>query len=262
MSNLFDITGRTALVTGASRSIGKAIALGLARHGADVAVNCIPELDALAGQPTAGDSLCEEIRGLGRRAILVPANPGEDGAPAKLVSSVNERLGPIDILVLCASVQYTAPYPEITREQFDHQVDLNFRASLELMQATIPTMAARNWGRLLTIGSIQQIRPHREMAVYAALKSAQYNLCMLMAREHAAHGVTANNIAPGFIDTDRNQAVRDRPALWQKIVEHIPVKRAGLPEDIVGAAILLCSDAGSFITGVNLEVAGGSQLPQ
>ena len=98
------------------------------------------------------------------------------------------------------------------------------------------------------------------MAVYAALKAAQYNLCMLIAREHACDGVTANNISPGFIDTDRNQDVRDNPSTWQQMVERIPVKRAGLPEDIVGAAMLLCSDAGSFITGVNLDVAGGSQL--
>lgn len=262
MSELFDLTGRTALITGASRSIGKAIALTLARHGANVAVNCVPSYDANAGQPLAGEAVCDSIRSLGRRAVLLAADPGEDGVPAQLLSSATRDLGPIDILVLCASVQYNAPYPSISREQFDHQVNLNFRATLELMQLAVPPMAERGWGRVLTIGSLQQARPHREMAVYAALKSAQYNLCMLIAREHAAQGVTANNIAPGFIDTDRNQPVRDDPALWQQMVDRIPVKRAGLPHDIVGAALLLCSDAGSFITGINLDIAGGSQLPQ
>lgn len=262
MSELFDLTGRTALVTGASRSIGKAIALTLARHGADVAVNCVPGYDAQVGQPLAGEVVCEAIRALGRRAVLVAADPGEDGMPAQLMSSASRDLGSIDILVLCASVQYNALYPDISRVQFDQQVNLNFRASLELMQLAVPPMAERGWGRVLTVGSIQQARPHREMAVYAALKSAQYNLCMLIAREHASQGVTANNIAPGFIDTDRNQTVRDDPALWEQMVERIPVKRAGLPRDIVGAALLLCSDAGSFISGTNLDIAGGAQMPQ
>ena len=262
VSELFNLTGRTALVTGASRSIGKAVALTLARYGADVAVNCVPALDAEAGQPFAGETVCQEIRARGRRAVLVPADPGMDGVPAQLFSAATHGLGSIDILVLCASVQYNALYPDITREQFDHQVNLNFRASLELMQLAVPPMADRGWGRILTIGSIQQARPHREMAVYAALKSAQYNLCLLLAREHAAQGVTANNISPGFIDTDRNQPVRDDPALWTQMVERIPVKRAGLPDDIVGAALLLCSDAGSFITGTNLDIAGGVQMPQ
>jgi NAD(P)-dependent dehydrogenase (short-subunit alcohol dehydrogenase family) len=262
VSNMFNLERRKALVTGASRSIGKAIALALAEHGADVAVNCVPDHDAAHGQPDAGESVCAAIRAMGRQAVVVPTDLSFDGAPQQLINATTDALGSIDIVVLCASVQYNADYLSITREQFDHQVTLNLRATLELIQLAVPPMAERGWGRLLTIGSVQQARPHREMGVYAALKAAQYNLCMLIAREHAAQGVTANNIAPGFIDTDRNQDVRDDPASWKKIVGHIPVRRAGLPRDIAGAAVLLCSDAGSFITGVNLDVAGGSQLLQ
>jgi NAD(P)-dependent dehydrogenase (short-subunit alcohol dehydrogenase family) len=260
MRELFDLSGRNALVTGASRSIGRSIALGLARYGADVAVNCVPEHDAAMGQPDAGEQTCAIIRDNGRRALLVPGDLGSQGEAERTFNAAVQGLGQVDILVLCASVQYNAEYQNITREQFDHQVNLNLRATLELAQLAVPAMASRGWGRFLTIGSIQQARPHREMGIYAALKSAQYNLCMLLAREHAASGVTANNISPGFIDTDRNQDVRDDPIKWQQIVDNIPVQRAGLPQDIAGSAILLCSDAGSFITGVNLDVAGGSQL--
>lgn len=262
MTSRFDMTGRTALVTGASRGIGKAIALGLAEQGADVAVNCVPEYDAQVGQADAGEEVCASIQAMGRRTTLIPGDPGQDGVSNLLVEAVSTALGPVDILVLCASVQYNVEYQNITRKQFEHQVNLNFRASLELMQLTVPLMGERGWGRLLTIGSIQQVRPHREMAVYAALKAAQYNLCMLLAREHAAQGVTANNIAPGFIDTDRNQGVRDDSEQWRQMVDRIPAQRAGFPQDIVGAALLLCSDAGSFITGANLDIAGGAQMPQ
>ena len=254
------MSSKVALVTGAIRSIGRAIALGLAHHGADVAVNCVPRLDADCGQPDAGEQVCSAIRSYGARALLIPGDPSEANVAKELFDSAVVGLGKVDILVLCASVQYNASYTDITPAQFEHQVSLNFRAPLQLIQMAMPAMAKRGWGRLLTIGSVQQTRPHREMAVYAALKAAQYNLCMLIAREHACDGVTANNISPGFIDTDRNQDVRDNPSTWQQMVERIPVKRAGLPEDIVGAAMLLCSDAGSFITGVNLDVAGGSQL--
>ena len=260
MHELFDMSGRNALVTGASRSIGRSIALALAQHGADVAVNCMPDHDAAVGQPDAGETTCSMIRASGRRALLVPGDLALEGESKRTFNVAARGLGQIDILVLCASVQYNAEYQNITREQFDHQVNLNLRATLELAQLAVPAMATRGWGRLLTIGSIQQARPHREMGIYAALKSAQYNLCMLLAREHAAAGVTANNISPGFIDTDRNQDVRDDAGKWQQIVDNIPVQRAGLPQDISGAAVLLCSDAGSFITGVNLDVAGGSQL--
>jgi NAD(P)-dependent dehydrogenase (short-subunit alcohol dehydrogenase family) len=257
---LFDLSGRTALVTGASRGIGRAVALGLAEHGADVAVNCVPEYDASVGRPFAAEELCSAIRKLGRRALLVPGDPGVGDGPQALVKATTDVLGAVDILVVCASVQYNALYADITRAQFDHQVNLNLWATLELVRLTVPDMAERGWGRLLTIGSIQQLRPHREMAVYASLKAAQHNLCMLIAREHAAQGVTANNLAPGFIDTDRNQDVRDDPQRWQQTVDHIPMKRAGQAKDLVGAAVLLCSDAGSFITGVSLDVAGGSQM--
>ena len=123
-------------------------------------------------------------------------------------------------------------------------------------------MAERGWGRVLTLGSVQQANPIIELAVYAGLKSAQYNLVVNLSRQYVKSGVTINNLSPGLIDTDRNRFRRRNKADWQVMIERTsPMGRAGLPEDLVGAALLLCSDAGSFITGANVNVTGGGDLP-
>jgi NAD(P)-dependent dehydrogenase (short-subunit alcohol dehydrogenase family) len=130
-----------------------------------------------------------------------------------------------------------------------------------MLQAALPAMAARGWGRVLSIGSANSVRPNRTLPIYAALKAAQHNLIINLAGQHASHGVTLNTLSPGFVATERNLWRRKNVAEWAEQEKEInPMQRAGVPDDMVGGALLLCSDAGSYITGIDLQINGGVHL--
>jgi len=249
----FKVTGRVALVTGSSRGIGRAIALGLAEQGADVAVHCATRTEEAA-------RVAEAARQHGVRAVPFQADLSESGAPRAMFDQVVQRFGGVDILVLNASVELRRPWEKITREEFELQMTVNVAASLELMQLALPGMVARRWGRILTLGSVQQTRPNVAMVAYAATKCAQLSMALSIAGQVAAHGVMINNLAPGSILTDRNAGVLADPAYRARAVSRIPAGRIGETADCIGAALLLCSDAGRYITGVDLFVDGGLHL--
>ncbi len=257
----FSMRGRRALVTGGSVSIGRAIALAFADAGADVAIHRSLAADTAFGKPDAGARTVQEIEARGGRAALIEADFEQPGEARRAVHAAADSLGFVDVLVICASIQDRTPFDEMTAEQIERQIQINFRASIDLMQAALPPMKARGWGRVLTIGSINQTRPEPVLAVYAALKSAQHNLAINLARQYAPFGVTVNNLSPGLIATERNRYRRADAAQWAEIErESSPVGRAGTPEEIAGAALLFCSEAGSFITGADLQVTGGRHL--
>ncbi len=246
----FRLTGRTALVTGARREIGRAIALGLAGAGARLAIHH-------AGTPEeAGDAaaVVREIEGGGGEAAAFGQDFAQDDAGHRLAAAVT-AWAPVDILVLNASIELPEDFRAITRERFDRQIAVNLRTTLELLQALVPPMAERGWGRVVTIGSVQQERPHPAMFVYAGSKAAQRNWSLSLARQFGGQGVTVNNLAPGAILTARNRA--QMAVEGEALVQRIPCGRLGRPDDLVGAAMLLCSDAGSYINGANLFVDGG-----
>src|SRR5262249_3953317 len=139
----------------------------------------------------------------------------------------------------------------------ERHVAANIRATIELLQNTVPAMAERGFGRVVTLGSIQEAKPNPALLVYAALKSAQANMALNLARQYAARGVTLNNLAPGAIATDRNRAVLSDRAYKARVESMIPAGRIGAPDDCAGACLLLCSDAGSYINGQTLFVDGG-----
>jgi len=264
MSKWFSMAGKRALITGASMSIGRSIALGFADHGASIAIHYAKAADAKAGLPGAAQATLDEVRSRGVDACLVDTDLGIEGGGRRAVELAIERLGGIDVLVVCASIQIRQPFGEVTAAEIDAQVAIDFKASIELMQAALPPMKARGWGRVLTIGSINQVRPHPDLAVYAALKSAQHNLSMNLARQYAPFGVMINNLSPGLVATERNRWRREDAAAWQKIQATTsgPIGRAAQPDEMVGAAILLCSEAASYIAGIDLMVTGGGNLPQ
>jgi NAD(P)-dependent dehydrogenase (short-subunit alcohol dehydrogenase family) len=249
----FRLHGRTALVTGARREIGRAIALGLAAAGATLAIHHAGTEEEARN---AAGVLATIERG-GGRAAAFGADFSQDGAAARLASEAIAALGAIDILVLNASIEIVQPFEAITREAFDRQVAVNLRSTLELMQALVPPMATRGWGRVLTIGSVQQAWPLPTMFVYAGSKAMQHNWAMNLARQYGPRGVTVNNLAPGAILTARNRDQFVRPEDRDAMLARVPLGRLGRPEDLVGAALLLCSDAGSYITGANLIADGG-----
>jgi len=250
----FNLSGRTALVTGSSRGIGRAILIGLAEQGANVVVHCASSMEQAR-------ALADEVARLGVRTCAVQANLAEDDAPQELFDTVAQHFEQVDILVLNASTQTNKPWDEITHAEFELQMTVNVRASLDLIRLFLPGMVARGWGRILTVGSVQQVKPHPRTLVYAASKEAQMSIVRNLAKQYASRGVTVNNLAPGFIATDRNtEAMANADYMEQLLTARIPAGVIGQPEDCAGAALLLCSEAGKYITGINLLVDGGMHL--
>ena len=257
----FSMSGRRALVTGGSVSIGRSIALAFADAGADVAIHHSAAADVAFGKPDAAQETANSIGERGGRAVIIEADFAVPGEARRTVAAASDALGGVDVLVVCASIQYRVPFDDVTPEQIERQIQINFRASIELLTAALPPMKARGWGRILTLGSINQTRPEAELSIYAALKSAQHNLSINLARQYAPFGVTVNNLSPGLIATERNRWRRTDAQAWAAIEEDSsPMRRAGTPEEMAGAALLLCSDAGSFITGADLQATGGRHL--
>ncbi len=249
----FGLAGRTALVTGARREIGRAIALALAEAGARLAIHHAGSAEECAD----ADAVVAEIVAAGGRARAFAQDFAGDDAGRQLAAAVT-AWAPVDILVLNASIELPEAYDGISRDRFDRQIAVNLRSPLELLQALVPPMAARGWGRVVTIGSVQQIRPHPQMLVYAGTKAAQLNWAWNLARQFGGSGVTVNNLAPGAILTARNRA--QMATEGEALVQRIPAGRLGQPDDLAGAALLLCSEAGSYINGVNLFVDGGRAI--
>jgi glucose 1-dehydrogenase len=263
MSDIFSMRGRTALVTGGSVSIGRAIALGFAAHGASVAVQSAAKADAVFGLPDAARDTAVDIAKLGVAGHAIDADFAEPDGPRRTFDAAIAALGRVDVLVLCASIQTRVAFDDITPAQLALEMRINLEASIELLQLAVPPMRERRWGRVLTIGSINQVRPEPQLATYAALKSAQCNIAMNLAKQCACDNVMINNLSPGIVATERNRWRRKDAAEWQAIQQKAAgtVGRAAQPSEMVGAALLLCSDAGSYIAGVDLMVTAGAHLP-
>ena len=241
-------------MTGGSRGIGRALAMGLAEAGADVVVH-------YASAAEAARDCARAIESAGRRAWIAAADFSRAGSGAALARQVLGMVPHLDIVVLNAGGGMRQPFAEVTAEGFAAQVNANFLAGFELLQACLPPMASRGWGRVVTIGSVQQVRPNPALSVYAAMKSAQLNLVVNLARQYARHGVTVNNLAPGMIETDSTAPQLAQDATRAALLDEIPARSIGQPADCVGPVLLLCSDAGRYVTGIDLFVDGGMHLP-
>lgn len=257
----FSLAGRAALVTGASMSIGRAIAEILAEAGADLAIQAAPDADAALALPNAAAEAQAAILARRGSCVVIDADFATAGEARRTVAEAQAALGRVDVLVICASVQTREALPHISAAALERQFAINLAASIELLQAAVPPMAERGWGRVLSIGSINEWRPEPTLGVYAALKAAQHNLIINLAREYASRGVNLNTLAPGLVATERNRWRRQDAADWQGI-QHAanPMRRAARPDELAGAALLLCSDAASFISGANLQATGGGHL--
>ena len=250
---MFDLHGKTALITGASRGIGRSILLAYADHGADVILHC-----RKPGERS--DQVIRQAAASGVRCYAVYADMAERSGPQKLIDGVKALGLQVDILVLGASVEIRNSWTEITDEQFDLQMDTNLRAPMKLMQQFIPEMQKRHWGRVITMGSVQQVKPIPPLLVYSAIKAAQYNMVLSLAPQIAPDGVTINNLAPGAIRTDRNAEALSDPAYEKHVESLIPVRYIGQPDDIAAIAVYLASEESKYMTGQNIIIAGGKDL--
>ena len=253
IKELFNLKGKTALVTGGGQGIGRAITLALAEYGADVVINYRSH-SKLAEQTAAGAEKFG-VKAHLWQFDLVRADVGKAWGEFSEANGV-----PADILVANASMQVRAPYDQVTDEDFEAQINVNLRSTLRLIKEVVPHMSKNHWGRILNIGSVQQARPHKDMCVYAASKAGLVNLVKNLAPRLAPMGITINNLAPGAIATARNvDALAD--ADYKKAVEsNIPLGYVGTAEDCAATALLLCSDAGRYITGADFFVDGGFSL--
>lgn len=240
---------KTAFITGSSRGIGRAIALRLAKDGFKVILHG-------ASDSTHIKALKEQIEIAGGAAEIVTGNLCNIEETKTVAAAVTE----LDVLVLNASVQYRTPWQEIDTAACYDQLNCNFVSSLLLIQAAVPSMKEKKFGRIITIGSVQEAKPHPDMLVYSASKAAQTNMVKSLSLQLAKDGITVNNVAPGVIYTDRNTEALSDPEYAQRVIDSIPVGFYGEPQDCAGIVSLLASDEGRYITGQNIFVDGGKSV--
>ncbi|MDA3926689.1 MAG: SDR family NAD(P)-dependent oxidoreductase [Kiritimatiellae bacterium] len=250
---MFSLEGKRALITGSAQGIGRAIAQAFAEFGAIVALHDIREMELL-------DNALAEVQKTSPGSTAITGDLSEPGAGKRIVDAVTKSIGAPDIVIANASIQIRKPWTEITPEESLEQMQVNFHSTLQIMQAAYPAMRERKWGRMVSIGSVQEKKPHVEMPVYAASKAALENLIRNLAKVVGKDGITINNISPGVFNTIRNKEALSDPAYAAKVREFIPIRDFAQPEDAAGTALLLCSDAGRYINGATICVDGGMSI--
>ncbi len=240
--NTTHLVGKIALVTGASRGIGRAVALSLAAAGADLAVNFrVARAEA--------DSLADEIEKLGRRCLTIQADVSKGPEVERLVSAVQSELGPVSVLVNNAGIARLQPLVEIAEVDWDEVVDINLKSAFLMIQACLPDFRRQKWGRIVNISSVAAqlggiVGPH-----YAASKAGLHGLTHYYARALAKEGITANSVAPALIETDM---IADNPAARPDL---IPIGRIGQVQEVADVVMLAVSNG--YLTGQTLSVNGG-----
>jgi NAD(P)-dependent dehydrogenase (short-subunit alcohol dehydrogenase family) len=251
--SLFDLTGKTALVTGSSRGIGRAIAIELARHGAKVTVSS-RKIDAC-------HEVVAEIQAEGGQAIAIGANINDKAQLQALVGGTVAAHGPVDVLVCNAAVNpYYGPISGIADEGWDRIMNANVRSNLWLCQMVGPAMAARGDGSIIFLSSIAGLQGSPVIGAYGVSKAADMHLARNLALEWGKQGVRVNTIAPGLVKTDFAKALWDNPDTLKSVLAASPLGRIGDPRDIAGAAVYLASRAGYFTTGETIVVDGGATI--
>lgn len=254
MEGLFDsLKGKRVLITGSSRGIGKALAAGFAENQANVAIHGIKKCEN-------SDKTIAELSRYGTKIVGVYGDLSDPKTPGKLVADTVKELGGIDILICNASVQIRNQWLEITDEEMQFQTQVNFFNTIKLIQSAVPYMLENGWGRIITIGSTQQEKPHPEMLIYSATKCAVRNAVQSIALQLADKNITVNNVSVGVVNTDRNSEVLKNEEYYNTVKNRNPVKFIGEPEDCVSSVLMLASKSGRYITGDNIHVDGGRNI--
>lgn len=249
MPTPFDLTGKTALITGASRGLGQQFARALAAAGADVAITSRTR-DSLA-------TTAKEVESLGRRAVCVELDVRDEASIHRAVAEAIERLGQIDILVNNAGCNIRKPAVDVTWADWCTVVDTNLRGIFFVAQAVARHMIPRRYGRIVNIGSVTCVAGYAGLAPYGASRGGVKQLTMSLAHDWGPHGITVNCLAPGWFKTEQNRVMYESRGWVEYLCERIPLGRPGAPGDLDGALLLLASDAGRYITGQTLLVDGG-----
>ena len=245
------LEGKIALVTGAAKGIGRAIALALAADGATVVVN-------YNGSKERAEQVAEEIKALGADGMAYQCNVADTAATADMVKEVIKTYGKLDILVNNAGITRDNLIMKMSEEDFDAVIDANLKGCFNTIKAVSRQMLKQRAGRIINITSVSGILGNAGQANYAASKAGIIGLTKTMARELASRGITVNAVAPGFVDTDMTQVLPEN--VKEAATAQIPLGRFGKPEDIANMVAYLASEKASYITGQIISVDGGMAI--
>nr|WP_297933347.1 3-oxoacyl-[acyl-carrier-protein] reductase [uncultured Lachnoclostridium sp.] len=243
--------GKVALVTGASRGIGREVAIQLASKGANVIVN-------YAGSKEAAEQVVKEIKEAGGQASPYQCNVNDFSAVKDMIDSIVKEYGSIDIIVNNAGITKDNLLLRMSETEFDDVIDVNLKGTFNVCKHAIRYMLKKREGRIINIASVVGITGNVGQANYCASKAGIIGITKSIAKEVAAKGVTVNAVAPGFIQTDMTNVLSDK--VKQELLDSLPMKRIGTPTDIANAVCFLASDNASYITGHVLEVNGGMNM--
>lgn len=245
------LEGKKALVTGASRGIGRSIAIALAEAGADVAIN-------YSGSEAAAVETAQAVEALGRRAIVIKANVGKADEFEAMVKEVIEQFGAVDILVNNAGITRDNLIMRMKEDEFDQVIETNLKGVFNGIKAVTRSMMKQRSGRIINISSVVGVLGNPGQANYVAAKAGVIGLTKASARELASRGITVNCVAPGFIQTEMTDKLPEE--MRQSLAGQIPLARLGDPSDIANAVRFLASDASAYMTGQTIHVDGGMYM--
>jgi NAD(P)-dependent dehydrogenase (short-subunit alcohol dehydrogenase family) len=249
VKNFFDLSGKVALVTGASRGLGQYFGRALALAGCDLIITARKKEDT--------EPFAKEIRALGRKVASLDLDVRDEASIRKMGEDAQAAFGKIDILVNNAGCNVRKPALEITWEDWNKVLDTNLRGTYFVAQSIVKHMIPRKYGRIINIGSVTSVFGYAGIGPYCASRGGVKQLTMSMADEFGRHGINVNCLAPGWFRTEQNKVLYDNAKWLEYLVDRIPLRRPGKPNDLDGAVVFLASDASEYVTGQTLLIDGG-----